>query len=538
MSAYNTQDLVDNLNYLDETKRQIKQSIISKGQTVNDNDPFRSYATKIENISSSLDSNIFWFKNKEEMNQHEVSNIGDIAIIYNNSTTPITSTGVMSNLYIPYSITLPEPIIDEYEVSAGTNANCLGVYYSPEYVRIDFRETKLSNKRFYFESTDGIHYTYAGSTEDLNYFVNRTNINILNSSNPSYFNIVKHFLCTNINLCFDGIYEYNNGWELANTQLNASNKDALNSALLYSNEGTITGTTNINLSGVYTKNALRVSLYNLQPIVSNIDLSLITNGCNLFLEYKHSHIPINLNFTNLTNMVNMFRNSSIASIQNFDTSKVTHFNTAFINCNMLSSVPNFDLSNAKSIHTMFWGCNNLVTVPNFNTSNVSSFASLFYYCNNLATVPNFDTSNAIYTNSMFCFCRSLNNIPNFNLCNVKNATDMFGACNMITSLPNFNFTDNLTDMNMICSSCYNLVTVPQWYTKNVKSMCNSFNFCNNLSTASIHNIINMALNSNITDSNYKTFNASAYNSPFYGSNITSSRYSNRLSEITAAGWSY
>ena len=55
MSAYNTQDLIDNLEYLDETKRQIKQSIINKGQIINNSDSFRSYVDKIENISDKVE---------------------------------------------------------------------------------------------------------------------------------------------------------------------------------------------------------------------------------------------------------------------------------------------------------------------------------------------------------------------------------------------------------------------------------------------------------------------------------------------------
>lgn len=43
------------LQYLNETKNQIKQAIINKGQNIQDNDSFRSYVEKINNIS--LDTN-------------------------------------------------------------------------------------------------------------------------------------------------------------------------------------------------------------------------------------------------------------------------------------------------------------------------------------------------------------------------------------------------------------------------------------------------------------------------------------------------
>ena len=52
MSEYTPQDLLDNLNYLDETKKQIKQAIVDKGQPISDTDSFRSYVDKIDKIST------------------------------------------------------------------------------------------------------------------------------------------------------------------------------------------------------------------------------------------------------------------------------------------------------------------------------------------------------------------------------------------------------------------------------------------------------------------------------------------------------
>ena len=56
MADYTVQDLQDNLNYLNETKNQIKQAIIDKGQPITDEDTFRSYVDKIENIETGIDT--------------------------------------------------------------------------------------------------------------------------------------------------------------------------------------------------------------------------------------------------------------------------------------------------------------------------------------------------------------------------------------------------------------------------------------------------------------------------------------------------
>lgn len=55
-SKYTVQDLQDNLAYLEETKRQIKQAIIDKGQSISNEDTFRSYVDKIGAIETGVDT--------------------------------------------------------------------------------------------------------------------------------------------------------------------------------------------------------------------------------------------------------------------------------------------------------------------------------------------------------------------------------------------------------------------------------------------------------------------------------------------------
>lgn len=48
----NQEDLNRKLNYLNETKQEIKRSLKAKGQLVNDNTTFREYADKISQIET------------------------------------------------------------------------------------------------------------------------------------------------------------------------------------------------------------------------------------------------------------------------------------------------------------------------------------------------------------------------------------------------------------------------------------------------------------------------------------------------------
>ena len=64
-----------------------------------------------------------------------------------------------------------------------------------------------------------------------------------------------------------------------------------------------------------------------------------------------------------------------------------------------------------------------------------------------------------------------------------------------------------------------------------------FRNCNNLSNASIQNIVNMCLNSNVITS-YKNLNNTNSYSPLYQTKFDNSYYQNRWAELDAAGWEY
>lgn len=67
--------IADKLNYLNTTKTNIKNAIIEKGVEVSDNDTFRSYASKIADISSgSGPSEITLLQNTRELSATNVGN--------------------------------------------------------------------------------------------------------------------------------------------------------------------------------------------------------------------------------------------------------------------------------------------------------------------------------------------------------------------------------------------------------------------------------------------------------------------------------
>jgi len=97
---------------------------------------------------------------------------------------------------------------------------------------------------------------------------------------------------------------------------------------------------------------------------------------------------------------------------------------------------------------------------------------------------------------------------------------------------------NIINMRRMFCYCTNLKDIPEYDTSSTNDLSSTFLGCNNLSNASIQNVINMCLNSNITNSVFMNLNTGSQASPLYATQFNSSYYQNRLAELDAAGWSY
>lgn len=347
------------------------------------------------------------------------------------------------------------------------------------------------------------------------------------------------------------MYEY----KLTSTQLDATAD--------YVYEKTFYGKNGIQLGNL---NSNTINSANKRDILLNIADTMqtgyiIEDGIN-FSDYTGISIPFNLNTSSMTNMNSMFEgcfnlviapemdtsnvtsmshmfvyDNHLTSVPNWNTSNVLYTTEMFWDCYNLTSVPNWDLSNATILHGMFNGCTGLQNVPNFNTQNATSMINMFKECFSLVNAPNLVTNNVTSMYGMFNKCGKLVNVPDYNTINVTNLSYMFSYCSKLVNAPNF-VTDNVIAISGMFNGCSNLVNVPQYNTAKVNSMGSMFAYCNNLTNASIQNIINMCLNSNITSQWYKDLNTNNSSSPLFRTKFTNSYYSNRLSELTTAGWTY
>lgn len=75
--------LSNKLNYLGETKQQIKEALVYKGQTVNSSDSFRDYVEKIKNI---VTGDVILYRSVSEMKNQTGIEEGQIGLVYNGSS--------------------------------------------------------------------------------------------------------------------------------------------------------------------------------------------------------------------------------------------------------------------------------------------------------------------------------------------------------------------------------------------------------------------------------------------------------------------
>ena len=125
----NIEELNTQLEYLDETKGLIKQAIINKGQDIGENDTFRSFVQKINDIETGIDTaNIpIWYSeagiSTSNPIEYEIENKTPIRAWVMDKTTQLTRVDDYSTIR-----TIPE-VEDLYIAISGFSRNNATEYY-------------------------------------------------------------------------------------------------------------------------------------------------------------------------------------------------------------------------------------------------------------------------------------------------------------------------------------------------------------------------------------------------------------------------
>lgn len=108
--------------------------------------------------------------------------------------------------------------------------------------------------------------------------------------------------------------------------------------------------------------------------------------------------------------------------------------------------------------------------------------------------------------------------------------------NIINSITNSD-TTAITNLSGLYSDT-NITTIPFINTVSVTNISGIVSGCNNLTYTSIINVIDMCLNSAITNTTMMNLSNLNEYSPFYNTVYDSTYYQEKLTDITNAGWSY
>lgn len=339
--------IAEKLNYLLETKNQIKTAITKKGVSILDTDSFRSYANKITQIESSSGSSADDWQTEPDW--------FDIESILANDTED----------YKQKIICL---LTDELDDKAAKNI----VGGAEKY--------KLSDGQVIEES--------ANTDLDITNLFDTTKDKVCGKGYKTryiiYYSNSESEM--NITLADNTIYAIFSGVIFDTTPF--ANKEFLRCVKFVNN----TRFTSTNMSNFFN------NCRSLKKIPNNLDTSNVVsmsytfNGCRLLEKIPH------LNTSKVTNMTSMF--ASCYALQqipnNLDTSAATNMNNMFNNCYSLQRVLNLDTSNVRSMTNIFNNCyllsdvsiNKIISTLTFSSSNYLNHASLLRILNALVDLTN------------------------------------------------------------------------------------------------------------------------------------------------------
>ena len=229
-------------------------------------------------------------------------------------------------------------------------------------------------------------------------------------------------------------------------------------------------------------NGMKFGYSNFTEIPSNVDFTNVTDMDNLFADCTQLTSIPQLNTASTNSMVRMFANcNSLTAIPQLDTSNVYDMDSMFSGCNSLTAIPELNTSKATKMNSMFSGCSSLTTIPQMDTSSATSMDNMFAYCTQLTSIPQLDFSSVDSMENIFQECWALTTIPQLNIPNVGNLNGMFHNCTGLTTIEGIN-ASSIWSMNDTFAGCSSLTSIPQLDTSSVSSMREAFSACSSLIT--------------------------------------------------------
>ena len=165
-------------------------------------------------------------------------------------------------------------------------------------------------------------------------------------------------------------------------------------------------------------------------------------GAMPYLRSVKLNMPKAASLSDISNMFEDSTNLTSINFINFDTSNVTTAAYAFRHCSSLTSLDlsNWNTGNLTHLSQMFGGCSSLssIDVSNWNTGNFIEVGLMFDGCSSLSSLDlsNWNTGKVKGVKNMFSGCSSLSslNLKNFDMSKATSYDGMFGGCNNLKNI--------------------------------------------------------------------------------------------------------
>ena len=528
------------LDSIINTKANIKQAIINKGQQVND--VFDTYAAAIENIQTSpsvenLDTQL---NTQDNLLNTQNITISNIANALNGKSLPGGGSIDGNNVYN----------LDAFNNSSYAESIL-------NYVQVYPTELDMSNKQ------GSLSYLFKG----CQYMTNVPNLINYDASN-NYVDIVETFSecknLTEINININNalgigqmryaFYNCQNLKTINFIQPNAfTNENSDITQDLMSVFSDCRNLTEININnGFVTASSISSAFSNCYNItdLSNIIIGVSRMTADPTYTFHYCYNLVNFpvfegqtdypigSISGMFDCCNYLNNNILNTIlDHFNFDYLAHIDFAFEGCTNLTALPSqFNYDNINNFASAFSGVNitdiNLSisngsslqrtfssTYPKYNEttqgtdiietnspltnltltncSNVQYIDEMCINCKNLRSVNISNLSTNLYQCSyMFANCQNLTNVAfeNCEFGSVYQTSSMFENCYNLVDCPNISTLSNsLQQTDCMFADCYNLVNVPTLNMEQVYSATDMFKNCYNLSNQSLENILNMRL---------------------------------------------
>ena len=431
MEYYNITALNNELTKLENTKNNIKNSLMNKGQNIADDRPFSNYVQNIDALGT-----VHQFNTKAEMDTTTNLPKGTLGIVYSDYKYSEVDTVFTDSIYLPKKLSYTyneisnlgnNYILGELEVDENT-------LYARASVYDDGSETSIT------VSINGTMYNYVWENNVWTRLdADKGYIQISISNNLVYRTCTVYAtqlfqLHDGFNL--GGIYNYRNGWNAVNTQFTALAGDIWENTA-YVNGGIVIGTLQV------TENLTRENINKKLNVWNKFtNLSTISNDISFLFDNSTQRLLPHIVANNVINMAGIYNNC--INLIDIDLSGINTINTVnmsnlFANCSNLNYLYLNDLytNSVISMNNLFSNCTNLNAIycSNWNTVNVKYTDNMFRNCENIYEIDlvNFVVTNLDHSANMFCNCTNLYDIKltNWNLIQIRNIDNMFNNCNYL-----------------------------------------------------------------------------------------------------------